>query len=205
MEQDDDRSAAARAGALEARLERAMRGRTGLGVAAAASAAESTIVPIPIEAAALPVMTARPGRAMALAWALLVGSAMGASLLYLLAFGLQDRIAELVAWFDLGEAWEAMRARMETEGAFATVFLISLSVAPMQLAALGAGASGAAFPVFLAAILASRGIRYFGLALLCRMLGRRVEALQGSSAVRAALIAGGIALLWLGLKAAGAV
>lgn len=187
---------ASRLDRAEALFEDLASGEAGSRGIAAASFAESTIVPIPIEALAVPLMASRPERAMRWAWALLLGSLLGASTLYLLAFAFQDAIPGLAAWLGGEELYREAQARLSAEGVFLAVFLISVSFAPMQLAALGAGAAGGSFPAFLLAILLSRGIRYFGLALACRALGRRVEVLRRSRAATVAAAMLGVLALW---------
>lgn len=151
--------------------------RLGIGLL---SALESTIVPIPFEAILVPLMVSHPGRSWAIALAAWLGSVVGATLFYFLGLWLYDPVvAPALAALGLEASFEAVRARLE-EGSslFLAVLLISISPAPMQLATLGAGAVGGSLPVFIAAIAVSRGLRYFGLALLARRLGERLERMR---------------------------
>ena len=73
---------------------------------------------------------------------------------------------------------QTARDNMSNADSFWAIFLVSLGPVPMQLATLAAGVSKVSFPVFLLAILASRGIRYLGLAVICRLAGRQIMAVE---------------------------
>lgn len=184
-------------GRLEDLYDLLSRGRRGLAGMAVASTLESTVVPIPIETVAAPLMISRPRRAWAVAAAMLVGSTLGALILYMIAFTFQDAVAPLVDWVAGPDAYAEVRARLGDQGLFIAVFLISVSFAPMQLAAIGAGALGGALPAFLAAVILSRGIRSFGLAALCVAFGQRATRVLGSRAATAASVAFGLLAIWI--------
>lgn len=156
--------------------ERLARHRTGL---AALSFAESTVVPIPLETVVAPLMAGHHRHSTSIAVSIWIGCLVGASLFYGVGLWLFDPVVRPVldALGLMGD-FNDMAADLEGETFFWTVFLVSFSPAPMQLATLGAGSVGGSFTVFLAAIAASRGIRYFGLALLAHLLGPRIERLN---------------------------
>ncbi|UOM33055.1 YqaA family protein [Acuticoccus sp. I52.16.1] len=142
----------------------------------ALSLGESTVVPIPLEAVILPLMLAWPRRSWAIATAALVGALIGASLFYAVGNLLFEPVVQpLLQRFGLEATYQSTLDDLSQGGYFWTVFLISVGPAPLQLATLGAGASELGFLTFFAAITASRAIRYFGLALLCRLLGERIK------------------------------
>lgn len=156
----------------ESRLDRLARHRTGL---AALSFAESTVVPIPLETVVAPLMVGHPKRALGIALAIWLGCLAGALVFFLIGIWLVDPVVRpVLQWLGLAQTFEDMTARLGREGLFWSVFLVSFSPAPMQLATLGAGAAGAQVVPFLAAIALSRGLRYFGLALLALILGPQV-------------------------------
>ncbi len=84
----------------------------------------------------------------------------------------------VIEWLGLMETYEDLSNDINSGGVFLTVVLVSFSPAPMQLATLGTGAVGGNFLTFFAAIAASRGIRYFGLAILAQLLGDRISKLD---------------------------
>jgi membrane protein YqaA with SNARE-associated domain len=153
---------------------RLARHRTGL---AALSFAESTVVPIPLETVVAPLMVGHHRRAWTIALAIWLGCLGGATLFYFAGLWLADPVVRpALAWLGLGDEFQSLSGRLEGESLFWTVFLVSFSPAPMQLATLGAGTVGGNVAIFLAAIAASRGLRYFGLAVLARLFGPRIAA-----------------------------
>lgn len=176
--------------------ERLARHRTGL---AAISFAESTVVPIPLEAVVAPLMVGHHRHSSTIALAIWLGCLAGAALFYVVGLWLFDPVVRPVLdWLGLTEDFNTMTQDLEGGGLFWTVFLVSFSPAPMQLATLGAGAIQGSFPVFLVAIAASRGIRYFGLAVLAHLFGPRIAEL-GIPKRRIVLI---VLVLGLGIFAA---
>lgn len=153
-------------------LHRLARHRTGL---AAISFAESTVVPIPLETVVVPLMVGHSKRALGIALVVWLGCLAGALLFYGLGLWLADPIVRpALAALGFERDFVALTERLGGGGLFWTVFLVSFSPAPMQLATLGAGAAGGNIFSFLAAIALSRGLRYFGLALLAQIVGPRV-------------------------------
>lgn len=156
--------------------ERLARHRSGL---AALSFAESTVVPIPLETIVAPLMVGHHRHSTTIALSIWLGCLVGAALFYLVGLWLFDPVVRPVLdWLGLLEDFEVMTRDLEGSGFFWTVFLVSFSPAPMQLATLGAGSIQGSLPLFLAAIAASRGIRYFGLAVLAHLFGPRIAALD---------------------------
>jgi len=151
---------------------RLARHRTGL---AALSFAESTVVPIPLETIVAPLMVGRHRQSVTIATAIWIGCLIGASLFYFIGLWLSDPVVRPVLEFlGLLDGFEELSKELEGSGLFWTVFLVSFSPAPMQFATLGAGATQGNFFIFLAAIAASRGLRYFGLAILARIFGPKI-------------------------------
>jgi len=150
--------------------------KTGL---AALSFAESTLIPVPLEALVVPLMIGHPQRSLAIATFIWIGCVVGASLFYAVGFWLAEPVmVPAVEWLGLADQFDQIAARLSQDGLFWTVFLISLLPAPMQLATLGAGSIGGNFLIFFAAIALSRGIRYFGLAMLAQLLGERLREMH---------------------------
>ncbi|WP_230374237.1 YqaA family protein [Pontivivens ytuae] len=166
---------------------------------ALASFLESTVVPVPLEVLVAPLMFAHPRHALRVAAAIWAGCILGALVFYGLALLLYEPVVQpLLAWLGFEAELEEMRRRLGEDGAFAVIFLLSVTPVPFQIATLGAGAAQTHLIPFLAAVALSRGIRYFGLALLAVWLGPRVERLlRGRLAhvVGAALV---VLIGWLG-------
>jgi membrane protein YqaA with SNARE-associated domain len=138
-------------------------------------------------------MAAHPDRAYRVAGAILAGCLIGALAFYLLASWLFDPVvAPLLDWLGLGESFQQARERMSGGNLFWAVFAVSVTPVPFQLATLGAGATGGSIIVFMAAVAASRAIRYYGLAWLARKFGPQVVEMAGG---RRRLLIGGAGLL----------
>ena len=156
-------------------LDRLARHRTGH---AAMSFAESTVVPVPLETVVAPLMVGHPRRALGIAAAIWIGCILGALVFYGVgALAADPLVRPALGALGLGDEFERIIRDMDAEGLFWTVFLVSASPAPMQVATLGAGAAGGSIWVFLAGIGLSRGLRYFGLALLAQVIWPRIAAL----------------------------
>lgn len=157
-------------------LSRLARHRTGLAVM---SAAESTVVPIPLETVIAPLMVGHSGKALTIVLWVWLGCLAGASLFFLVGhWALEPVVIPTLEALGLTEDLEEMTDELARQGFFWTIFAVSFSPVPMQLATLGAGAAGGNYLVFLAAIALSRGLRYFGLALFAQIIGPRITAMR---------------------------
>ncbi len=155
---------------------RLSRNKRGL---AALSFAESTVVPIPLETIVVPLMVGHPRRALRIALAIWLGCIVGATLFYGVSFLLADPVVHPVLnAIGLEDDFRKISQDLSGEGFFWTIFLVSFSPVPMQLATLGAGTVGGNPVVFIAAIALSRGLRYFGLAILAQLVGERIAHLD---------------------------
>ncbi|MFP7673977.1 YqaA family protein [Marivita sp. S0852] len=156
-------------------LDRLAQHRTGL---AAISFAESTVVPIPLETIVAPLMVGHPKHAVTIAIAIWLGCLAGALVFYGFGAWLAEPVVRpALSMLGLEDNFTNMIDRLGTEGLFWTVFLVSFSPAPMQIVTLGAGAAKANVLSFLVAIALSRGLRYFGLAILAQIIGPRITEL----------------------------
>ncbi|WP_316016155.1 hypothetical protein [Roseobacter sp. HKCCA0434] len=172
-------------------------GRGGLTRVGFLSFLESTVLPIPLEIVVAPLMATQPKRAIPIAVAIWVGCLIGAALFYGLAVLLYEPVVQpALDWAGYSGALEDIRDRLGEQGTFLAIFLVSVTPVPFQIATLGAGAAGANMLVFLAAVALSRGIRYFGLALLAQLIGPEiVEKLSEPKwKITAAVV--GLALAW---------
>jgi membrane protein YqaA with SNARE-associated domain len=142
---------------------------------ATASFAEAIALPIALEFVLIPHMLANPGQIWRIArWALLgclAGAAVGYGLGWLFYESLGLWAVETFGW---QEAYQTAKTWIESYGFWAIV-AIGLTPVPFQTAMLLAGAGGYPFLPFMAAAALSRGVRYFGLALLVRHAGPTVR------------------------------
>ena len=146
---------------------------TSLGVV---SFLESIILPIPLEALLVPMMQKRRDRLWLLATIALLGCIAGATVGYYVGYAFMETAG---LWFveQTGQQATLDQARnlMDRHG-FWFILAVSVVPVPFQIAMLAAGGTGYPFVWFLVATLISRGIRYFGLALIVWWLGDKAEA-----------------------------
>ncbi|WP_252509706.1 YqaA family protein [Thalassospira sp. TSL5-1] len=152
-------------------LEALAEGKRGLAGIATASFLETTIIPIPVEIIIAPLMAISRRRGLKIATATLVGSVLGAVILYFLSLWVFDDVVNpFLDWTQGHEQFDQLKQRFQ-EGGFWLVFVISVTPAPMQIAALAAGAADYPFWLFFIAIFLSRAIRYYGLFAIVHLLG----------------------------------
>lgn len=138
------------------------------------SLVESAIFPWPIEFPLLAEMLRGRSHVFPAALAAALGSAAGAMAVFTLA-GIGAGLVE--SWVtarpefasELGE----VRARLELRGGLA-VFVAMLTPVPVQLTSLAAGFAGLSAPVFAAAVLSGRCLRFGAMAVLVFFYGERL-------------------------------
>ncbi len=160
---------------------------------------ESTVLAVPLELVLIPYLLANRHRLWWIATLVTLGCLLGAFCGYL---------AGMVAYNTLGTwmieqfGWQQLAQDFEREirqNGFLAVLLVGITPVPFQIAMLTAGASGYSLPLFLLAAGISRGIRYFGLALLVFLFGERVEELLKKWRIRKRTVIALMLLLALGL------
>jgi membrane protein YqaA with SNARE-associated domain len=140
---------------------------------------EAIVIPVPLEAVLVPYMLLRRELVWRIA-GLAVGGFLAAAVLGYLVGALAFNTVGLPLIETLGwqVAFTDAKAAFDRHG-FWALLLIGLLPIPSQVAMLAGGAFGFSIGLFVVAMGISRGIRYFGLALLVVWLGPRVEtALQ---------------------------
>jgi len=166
---------------------------------------EAIVLPVPLEAVLVPYMLTRRDRIWRIAGIALAGFLLASVLGYLLALvafnSLGVRLIDLMGWQEpFAEAKSLVRAH-----GFWAIVLIGLTPIPTQLAMLVGGAFAFSMPLFIIAMGISRGIRYFGLALLVAWLGPQASRafgwLQSLPTTNRRLLAAGLILAVLGLVA----
>ncbi len=136
---------------------------------------ECTVVPITIELFVAPLM-ATSRRPFLIAHVILIGTLAGALLGYWLgAVSFEPLIKPALEWAGWMDEFSAYEADLRANG-FWAVFLVGLTPIPFQIGTVGAGLVGYSLPLFCVAVLASRAIRYYAVALLAWYLGRRAKA-----------------------------
>ncbi|MFC3094144.1 DedA family protein [Alteromonas sediminis] len=153
-----------------------------------ASFLESTVVPIPIEAALLPLMQARRDKLWLIAAVAVLGCLIGALFGYALGYLAFDLLHNVIVehYVTERELSEFMQ-RMRDEG-FWFVLTAGIAPIPLQIAMLAAGATQFSLTLYLIAVAISRALRYFGIALLVQVAGDRAEKLIREHKVKTMLL-----------------
>lgn len=149
------------------------KGKTLLGVAAFL---ECTIIPVTIELVATPLMVVS-GRPYLIAHIISIGTLVGALASYALgAFMFEPVIQPLLEWAGWMDDFRRFEGDL-LENGFWAVFLVGLTPIPFQIGTVGAGVLGYSLPMFILAVLISRGIRYYAIAILADILGHKAHDL----------------------------
>lgn len=147
--------------------------RRALGLMFFASLLESTVLPIPLEVVLIPFMLANRHRIWWVATVVLAGCLAGAGLGYGLGFLFFETAGRwLISLMDWQQVYASYQQEFEAHGFWAVV-AVGVTPVPFQVAMLAAGAAKYPFAWFILAAVIARGLRYYGLALLVVLLGRR--------------------------------
>lgn len=160
--------------ALGRRMVNSQHALWGLGVA---SFLESILIPIPLEAILIPLMQVRRHQMFLLATIALVGCLVGAAVGYAVGYFMFEAIGpEIINMVSTEEQFQQVTQKMHENGFW---FVLSVGVIPIpfQIAMLAAGVTGYSFSLFLLASTLSRGLRYFGLALLVLLVGNKAQTM----------------------------
>ncbi len=139
------------------------------------SFAESSFFPVPPDALLIPMALARPERAWRYAAICTVASVAGGALGYLIGYALFDQLAApLIRLYGYGPRFEAFQA-MYAEYGLWVILVKGLTPIPYKIVTIASGAAHFSFAVFMAASLATRGVRFFLVAALLRRFGAPVR------------------------------
>lgn len=156
---------------LSRSLERLAVGRRGAVGLFAASFLASSIIPFPIELIFLPAVIWRRDRAILFTTVALAGCVFASCGFYAVGWYLFDTLGQDVAgWLGIDQDLRDFERDLQSNG-FWLIASISFLPLPLQVATLGSGAFGYPFGLFLAAIVVSRGLRFYGLMLIAMLAG----------------------------------
>jgi membrane protein YqaA with SNARE-associated domain len=137
--------------------------------------AEASFFPIPPDALLIPMALARPDRAMRLALICTIASVTGGALGYLIGYALFEAVAgPILRVYGYGPQFEAFKHLYAQWGLW-VILIKGLTPIPYKIVTIASGAAAFSFPVFMAASAATRGARFFLLALLLRRFGTPVR------------------------------
>ena len=142
---------------------------------AAVSFAESSFFPVPPDAMLVPMMLARPDRAWTYALICTVSSVVGGLLGYAIGLLLYDSVgSRLFEFYGLTEGAEAFR-RSYAEYGHWIILLKGLTPIPYKLVTITAGFSSYSLGWFIVLSIATRGARFFFIALLMTRFGPAIK------------------------------
>lgn len=176
--------------------------RHALWALAGISFVESSFFPIPPDLLLIPMVIARPDRALLIAGVCTVASVIGGAFGYLIGLVLFEQLGEPVLAFYGKEAmFDHFAAIYNQYGAWA-VLIAGLTPFPYKVATILSGATGLNFTIFMVSSLIARGLRFFIVAGLLSLFGMPIrtfveERLGFVFTVFLVLLVGGFAALRL--------
>jgi membrane protein YqaA with SNARE-associated domain len=142
---------------------------------AVVSFAESSFFPIPPDALLIPMALARPERAWTFALICTVASVTGGLLGYYIGYALFDVVATPLLHAYHYEAAFARFKETYAQWGLWVIMVKGLTPIPYKIVTIASGAAGFSLPIFLAASIATRGVRFFLVATLLHFFGERVR------------------------------
>jgi membrane protein YqaA with SNARE-associated domain len=164
--------------------------------------AEASCFPIPPDALLIPMALARPREAWRFAAICTIASVTGGALGYFIGYAVFDQLAQpLIRFYGYSDRFAAFQALYAQYGLW-VILIKGLTPIPYKIVTIASGAAHFNFWVFMAASIATRGMRFFLVAALLRAFGtpvrdfieRRLALVTGALA---AGVVGGFLLLRL--------
>ncbi len=141
--------------------------RNATGVLAAVAFVESSVFPIPPDAMLIPMALANRNKAWFYATVATIASVIGGLLGYVIGYFLYDTVGQaIISFYGLAEKFASFSARYNEHG-LAIVFFAGLTPFPYKVITIASGVTKMALPIFVAASIVSRGMRFF---LVCGLL-----------------------------------
>ncbi len=135
------------------------------------SFAESSFFPIPPDVMLAPMCFARPDRAYRYALVCTIASVTGALLGYAIGYWLFETVGSaIISVFGYGGKEEELRAQYAEAGVW-IIFLKGVTPIPFKLVTIVSGAMAFSIPIFIAACVVTRGVRFFVVAWLFKTFG----------------------------------
>lgn len=137
--------------------------------------AEASCFPVPPDALLIPMALARPREAWRFAAICTVASVIGGALGYFIGYAVFDQLARpLIRLYGYGDRFAAFQALYGQYGLW-VILIKGLTPIPYKIVTIASGAARFNFWVFMAASLATRGLRFFLVAALLRAFGTPVR------------------------------
>jgi membrane protein YqaA with SNARE-associated domain len=139
------------------------------------SFAESSFFPIPPDILLIPMILARRARAWFLASLCTIASVLGGIAGYAIGYFLYDQIgAPLLQMYGYLDKFQTFASQYNDYGAW-IVFFAGITPFPYKVITIASGTTGLSLPVFMAASIAARGLRFFIVAALLYFFGPAIR------------------------------
>ncbi len=136
---------------------------------------ESSVFPIPPDILMIPMILAAPSRAFLIAGVALIASVLGGLLGYYIGYGLFETVGRPVLEFYGKDAYfEEFRTTYNDWGAWA-VLIAGITPFPYKVITILSGVTALNLPVFIAASIVARGVRFFIVAALLWRFGAPIR------------------------------
>jgi membrane protein YqaA with SNARE-associated domain len=140
------------------------------------SFAESSVFPVPPDAMLIPMVLANRARAWTYAALCTLGSVLGGVVGYAIGYFLYETLGQwVIHLYGLAAQAEAYRAAYNDWGLW-IILIKGLTPIPYKLVTIASGAAAFSFPVFIAASIVTRGLRFFLVAALLFWFGEPIRA-----------------------------
>lgn len=162
----------------EEKIRKGATSKSAYGLLSTVSFLESAILPLPVDAVSIPMMIGAPRRAFLVAHVALITSVLGGLAGYLIGYLFYEGFGEkIITYYGLTEQFKefAATAKQDWQKAAIAIFLAAITPIPFKLVCIGSGVLNISLPLFLAAALAGRAIRFYFFAILFKYLGRSVR------------------------------
>ena len=136
---------------------------------------ESSVFPIPPDILMIPMILATPRRAFLIASVALVASVLGGLLGYYIGYGLFESVGRpMLEFYGKDAYFDEFRATYNAWGAWA-VLIAGITPFPYKVITILSGATALNLPVFIAASILARGLRFFVVAVLLWKFGAPIR------------------------------
>jgi membrane protein YqaA with SNARE-associated domain len=137
--------------------------------------AESSFFPVPPDALLIPMVIANRMRWLFLALLTTMGSVLGALLGYFIGWGLYESVGKPIVDFYGLQAKMELVAEKYAEHAFLAILTAAFTPIPYKVFTISAGLFHISLPILVFASILGRGARFFIVAALLRIYGRRIS------------------------------
>ncbi|MSO91275.1 MAG: DedA family protein [Acetobacteraceae bacterium] len=142
---------------------------------AAVSFAESSFFPIPPDVLLIPMILVRPDKAWWLALICTIASVIGGAFGWLIGFALFDQLAQpILAAYGYGTKFAAFQHSYQEWGLW-IILIKGLTPIPYKIVTIASGAAQFDFTTFMLASVATRGGRFFLVAVLLHFFGAPIR------------------------------